>query len=328
MLRNIGKIKFMNKKILTLLFIFILFSSSIYAQKGGAYIGKLDVRTVFLLHPSMIDYSPEKNAFKVTRNAESKKSVESEASSNQEELDKLNALLKSLAEKIMEEEKNYYKKIDFLNQKYLDNIAQLATGEASVNQMTYNMEAGNAEASHNAKLTALYAQYSSIEEKIMKLSQFEYNDDYTTPDETEKKFVTILNEIKTYTQRIAGQKGISVVINTSYKRTMTATDSNNSSTGYVSDSMALGAIFNNKFPSELLKDEAAVSGYYTNLSSLTQNWLRNSDPIIGRLKNSMLENDIFIGGVDLTPEVLSALFKAYKLDPNISNAVIKSALSY
>jgi Skp family chaperone for outer membrane proteins len=303
------------------------FTNSAFAQRGGVYIGKIDVRTVFLLHPSMIAYSPEKQAFKVSRDAVAQQKAKMEAGSNQEEVRRLNALMKSINAKITEEEKNYQKKISVLYDKYIDNISKLATGEAGMNRVTYKMESGNAEVSHNAKLTALYAQYSDAEEKVLRLTQFGFSEGYTTPDETEKRFVAILNEIKTYTQRVADQKGVSIVLNTSYKRAMIA-DSNNSSSGYVPDAMALGAIFNTNFPAELAKDEAAVAGYYSNVSTLTQNWLKNCDPIVGRFKNSMLENDVFIGGVDLTADVLSALFKAYKLDPNISNAVIKAAVTY
>lgn len=314
-----------------LFLVFVLFvsmlSNTAYAQRGGVYIGKIDVRTVFLLHPSMISYSPEKQAFKITRDAVAQQKAKQEAGSNQEEVRRLNALMKSISAKITEEEKIYQKKMSALYDKYMENISKLATGEAGMNRVTYKMESGNAEVAHNAKLTALYAQYSDAEEKVMKLTQFGFSEGYTTPDETEKRFVAILNEIKSYTQRAADQKGVSIVLNTSYKRTLTA-DSNNSSSGYVPDEMALGAIFNTNFPPELAKDEAAIAGYYGNVSSLTQNWLKNCDPIVGRFKNSMLENDVFIGGVDLTADVMSALFKAYKLDPNISNAVIKAAVSY
>lgn len=306
---------------------FLLTTNSVLGQRGGAYIGKIDVRTVFLLHPSMISYSPEKQAFRVTRDAVAQQRAKQEASSNQEEIRRLNALMKSITARISEEEKKYQKKMSSLYDKYMEHISELATGEAAMNRMSFKMDSSNAEVSHNAKLTALYAQYSDAEEKVLKLTQFDFSEGYTTLDETEKRFVTILNEIKTYTQRAADQKGISIVLNTSYKRSMTA-DSSNSSSGYVPDEMALGAIFNTNFPPELARDEAAVAGYYTNVTTLTQNWLKNCDPIVGRFKNSMLENDVFIGGVDLTADVLSALFKAYKLDPNISNAVIKAAVTY
>lgn len=307
--------------------LFTIITSPIFAQRGGVYIGKVDVRTVFLLHPSMMNYSPDNQAFKIARDAVAQKKAKTEESSNQEEVRRLNALMKSLKGKIVEEEKTYQKKLDQLYQKYMANITKLEEGEAGMNRMTYKMETSKEEVSHNAKLTGLYGQYNQAEEKLMNITQFAFSEGYTTPDETEKRFLAILNEIKTYTQRIADQKGISIVLNTSYKRFMTNSN-NNSINGYVPDDMALGAIFNINFPQKLAKDEAAVVGYYTNISTLTQNYLKNGDPIVSRLKNSMLENDVFIGGVDLTPDVLAALFKAYKLDQNISNAVIKAAIAY
>ena len=198
-----------------------------------------------------------------------------------------------------------------------------------MNKMSYNIESGKEEVSHNAKLTALYAQYSDAEEKLLKISQFGYNEAYTTLEETNQRFANILKEIKSYTQRAADQKGISVVLNASYKRIL-AKDNvrTNNNSGYVPEDMSFGSIFTRGFPQDLIKDEEAVKGFYTNVYTLTQNWLNNGDSIVNRLKSPMLENDIFIGGVDLTGEVLSALYKAYKLDPNISNTVIKSALSY
>ncbi len=307
----------------------LIVPTSLFAQRGGAYIGKIDVRTVFLLHPSMIQYNFEKQAFKITRDKVSLQNFKNEEKNNSNEINKLNNLMKSISGKIREEEKKYQKKLDNLNKQYLSKITEVATGQAAMNKMSYNIESGKEEVSHNAKLTALYAQYSDAEEKLLKISQFGYNEAYTTLEETNQRFANILKEIKSYTQRAADQKGISVVLNASYKRIL-AKDNvrTNNNSGYVPEDMSFGSIFTRGFPQDLIKDEEAVKGFYTNVYTLTQNWLNNGDSIVNRLKSPMLENDIFIGGVDLTGEVLSALYKAYKLDPNISNTVIKSALSY
>ena len=305
----------------------ILFNNSLYAQRGGAYIGKIDVRTVFLLHPSMIGYSPDKEAFRVTRDAVSQKKAQQEINSNNEEVRRLKALMKSINSRINEENNKYEKKMFKLYEIYMEHISELATGEAGMNRVTYKMESSKAEVTHNSVLTALYAQYSEAEDKLLALTEFGYTEGYTTPDETNKRFTAILNEIKTYTQRVADQKGISIVLNTSYKRFISS-DTRKSSSSFVHDDMAFGTIFTTSFPQDLLRDEAAIVGYYNRISSLTRNWLRNSDSITSRFKNAMLENDVFIGGVDLTGDVLAALYKAYKLDPNISNAVIKAAVNH
>lgn len=302
------------------------FSMPAQAQRGGTHIGKINLHTLFLLHPSMISYSPEKQAFRVTRDSVSQARVKSLASANDNEIKRLQALMKTITARIREEEKSYSRKIDEYNQKYLSKITQLATGEAGMNRLNHRLATTNAEVSHGAKMTAYYAQYSDAEEKLMKLTQFGFNEGYTTPEETEQRFVNIINEIKAYTQRIADQKGISIVLNTGYKRSLGKISS--SPDGFVPDDMALSSIFSRGFPADLARDEAAIGGYYSNIDSLTQNWLKNGDKILSRTKSSMLDNDVFIGGVDLTADVLTSLFKAYKLDPNISNAVVRSAVSY
>ena len=308
--------------VLTFLGIF-LSASQLFAQRGGVYIGKIDLHTVFLLHPSMAGYSPDKQAFRINRDATAKKQAAAKLATSEDNERRLNAFMASVNGKINEENKSYDRKIDELSKKYLTGIEKQDKGSAAMNRASYKNEARNAEVAHNAKLTALYAQYSEAEERLMKATQFGYNDGYTTPDETEKRFDAIINEIRTYTQRIADQKGISVVLNTSYKQIFRSTSDDSS---YVGDDMAYGTIFNVGFPPEIAKDEAAVAGYYGRIGSLVQNWLRNGSPIIRRLKNSSLDSDVFIGGVDLTSEVMAALFKAYKFDPNISNVVIHNAI--
>ncbi|MBQ2592779.1 MAG: hypothetical protein II567_05815, partial [Candidatus Riflebacteria bacterium] len=144
----------MKKYCRVLIFVFCFFlltTNSVFGQRSGAYIGKIDVRTVFLLHPSMIAYSPEKQAFRVTRDAVAQSRVKQEAGSNQEEVRRLNALMKSINAKITEEEKKYQKKMSELYDKYMEHITELATGEAAMNRMSFKMDSNNAEVSHNAK---------------------------------------------------------------------------------------------------------------------------------------------------------------------------------
>ena len=89
----------------------LIVPTSLFAQRGGAYIGKIDVRTVFLLHPSMIQYNFEKQAFKITRDKVSLQNFKNEEKNNSNEINKLNNLMKSISGKIREEEKKYQKKL-------------------------------------------------------------------------------------------------------------------------------------------------------------------------------------------------------------------------
>ncbi len=170
-----------NCRLIFIVLLLVFFSNSLYAQRGGLYIGKIDVRTVFLLHPSMIGYSPDKEAFRVTRDAVAQRRAQEEASSNEEEVRRLKSLMKSIDVKITEENNKYEKKMSQLYDIYMAHITELATGEAGMNRVTYKMESSKAEVVHNSVLTALYAQYSEAEDNLLKLTEFDYSEDYTTP---------------------------------------------------------------------------------------------------------------------------------------------------
>lgn len=301
----------------------LLASNTVIAQN---LIGKIDLRRVMLLHPTMIQYNPTMQAFKVARSDNEKKQVVNEAKSVEAEVEKLNAELKDLKTLIKEEDKKFDKTIEGLSKKYLTKLSTDDEGATGMKKMTYSMEASSAEVEHNARLTAYYAKYSEAEDRIMKLTEFGYHDEFTTPAETEKRFNSILSEVKATIKKIADQKGISVVLNTGYKRAIK--DNKTSSSVSISDENSLGAIFDNPIPHELVSDEAAVSGYYQNLNSAVKNWLRDADPVLNRINDNLLDTDIILGGVDLTQEVLKNLYDTYKLDPSVANAVIQSALTY
>lgn len=312
------------KGIITVALFMLIASNALTAQ---TLIGKIDLRRVMLLHPDMIQYNPTRQAFKVTRSESEKKDVANEAKSVEAEVKELNAELNDIKTLIKNEEKQFDKTIDELSKKYLKKLSSDDEGAAGMKKMTYSIEANNAEVTHNAKLTAYYAKYSEAEDKIMRLTQFGYHDEYTTPAETEKRFNSILSEVKATIKKIADQKGISVVLNTGYKKAM-INNNKNYDVAPIADENALGALFEKPIPQELISDEAAVSGYYQNLNSAVRNWLRDADPVLNRINDNLLDTDIIMGGVDLTQEVLKNLYDTYKLNPSVANAVIQSALTY
>ena len=74
----------------------------------------------------------------------------------------------------------------------------------------------------------------------------------------------------------------------------------------------------------MANDEAALIGYYRGIESTIQNWLGSGEEIFENAGNKLANEDIVVGGIDLTVDVLNALYKSYKLDPNVSNVVIQS----
>ncbi len=304
--------------------LFLLFaagSTSVYAQRSRdiAYVGKINLKAVVMLHPAMTSYDPGMQAFKVDSSQSSQQQTQQKASRHQAELDELSSQIRALQGRINETHRNYERQVEELSTRYLHGIDELATGPAAMQRQEYTVDQNKASASYHEKLTALGAQLSTAEEKYDRLSRIAFNVGYTEPDETRRKFAAIINEIRQYTQQIATQKNVQVVLNTSLSSVLAR-----SREQVVVPDLDYGKIFAIPFPRDIANDSAAIAGYYSNISSMAANWLSHSDKVLEPFKVAMLENDVFIGGVDLTAEVLAAIFKAYKIDPNIGNAVIQS----
>ncbi len=301
----------------------LLFAAStvVLAQRSRdiAYVGKINLRAVVLLHPAMTSYDVERQAFKVDATKVPQQQMQQKASQHQAALDELTATIKSLQGRIQETHRNYNRQMEEISARYTDGIDQLATGPAAIRKQEFRVDQGKAESAYHAKLTAIGAQLATAEEKYDRLSRIAYAVGFTDPDETRKKFAAIIGEIRQYTQQIATQKNVQVVLNTSLSSVLARTREN-----IVPPDLDYGRIFSIPFPREIANDSAAVGGYYGNVTSMAANWLSHGDKILEPFKSVMLDNDVFIGGVDLTAEVLAAIFKAYKIDPNIGNAVIQS----
>ncbi len=308
-------------KLLVVLMLLVATSNCLYAQRSReiALIGKINLRAVVLLHPAMISYDVAHQAFRVDASRVPQQQMQQKASQHQAELEQLASTMKSLQARIQETHRNFDRKIEELSSHFTDGLDALATGPAAVRRHEFNADKSKAEASYHASLTALSAQLSTAQDRYDRLSRLAYKVGFTDPEETQKKFAAILHEIRQYTQQIATQKNIQVVLNTSLSSVLARTRDS-----VVPPDLDYGKLFNIPFPREIANDSAAVGGYYGNISAMAENWLSHGEKILEPFKKDMLENDVFIGGVDLTSEVLVAIFRAYKIDPNIGNAVIQS----
>jgi AraC-like DNA-binding protein len=236
------------------------------------------------------------------------------------EIESLTAQARLLQGRIHELQRNFNREIDRISSNYLDGLDTLATGPRALKRQQYELSKNHAETSFNAKLHALGAQLSQAEERLNRLEKIAYHVGYTDPETTQKQFLAIINEIRQYTQQIANQKGIEVVLN-SKSRELKALKNENP---VLAPDLDYEKIFRQPFPNEIRNDSAAISGYYQNITSLAQNWLSHGSDILQPFSNQIIDNDIFIGGTDLTVEVLAAIFRTYKVDSNIGNAVIQA----
>lgn len=283
-------------------------------------IGKVDLKALILLHPAMRSYDPYVQAFKVNATNVSANQMQQRASEHQGEIGKLNARARLVQGRIHELRRNFNREMDKLSGNYIDGLDNLATGPAALKRKQYSIAKVRSEASFNAKLRALGAQLTQAEERINKLEKISYHVGYTDPDATQKQLASIINEIRQYTQQIANRKGIQIVLN-SKSRDLKALSSSKPT---LAPELDYDKPFRMPFPNEIRNDSAAINGYYQNITGMATNWLMHGSTILSPFTSQVLENEIFIGGTDLTVEVLAAIFRSYKVDKNIGNALIQA----
>jgi hypothetical protein len=288
-------------------------------QREISYIGKVNVKALILLHPSMASYDPYKKAFKISQNQASTKQIEQNQKASQERVSELQNKANFLRGKIEENHRNFDRQLQKLSENYLRNIDEVATGPAAMKRQQYKIDANLLQTAFNAKIQSLGGQLMKVEDELDNLNRMAYHPGFTDPEDTQKRFFAIVNEIKQYTHQIASKKGIPVVLNSN-----TISGLKGQKERIIPADLDYGKLFQMPFPNEIRNDSGAISGYYSNISSLAYNWLVNGDTVLQPFETSLVNMDIFIGGIDLTNEVAATIFRAYKIDQNLGNAILQS----
>jgi hypothetical protein len=285
-------------------------------------IGKVDLKALILLHPSMRSYNPYMQGFKLNADKVTQARAKQQSQESQSELKNLQTQARIIEGRITATQRKYNREMATLTNNYLDGLEHLATAPRALKKKEYDRIKSEKEVEYAAKLQSYGVQLLQIEEKIDHLKKASYEPGYTTFEETQKRFNGIVNEIRQYTKQIANRKGIEIVLNSKSRDIKLLTQEKS----VISPDLNYNKIFQTPFPNAIRNDPAAIQGYYSNITSMAENWLHNGSDILAPFNSKVIDNDIFIGGQDLTVEVLKAIFKAYKIDSNIGNAVIKSVL--
>ena len=296
----------------------------LYAQRtNDAFIGKVDYFALIMLHPSMMDYNPEIKAFAIKRDDYSLQKMKIEKRENSDDIIKLQKRIKALQARVVEEDKKFLDKMDKIKKKHLDELVDLATGPAAVSEIEYQNEVDKEDERHISKIYQLNGEITILEEELQKINHYVYSKDYTTPNETDKRIDTIIAEVNTYIKHIANQRGISIVLNSGYRRFYKKIDFSASRDDYVSSPMTFGSIFVLNYE----EGDYALKGYYESVNSRVNSWLYEAGDILKKKTNYLVNCDVVLGGIDLTADVLNNLYKAYKIDQNVTNAIIQSLVS-
>lgn len=309
-----------NRKICVLLAVLfcLVCSSTLKAQKAS--IGKVDLYTAILLHPSMMNFSGEMKAFKIERKEKDAEKIKKENEEKAKLKVELEKKIKILKEEIDKEDERYSLVMGDLNYSYVQNQEETATGTVELNKILYKRKSEEAVVYHMARLKGIYTECVEYQKKLDSLN--EVQPDYTNQEETRQKFIEIINDIKKHSKSEASKKGISIVLNSSYRNLMPRNLNYNENINF-SDNFSFGSIFTDPYPVESFKDVEAVKGYYLNVESKTEDWLKNGVALLGITSDIVVAEDILVGGIDLTSDVLNSIYKEHKIDANLTKAILK-----
>ncbi|OQA06690.1 MAG: hypothetical protein BWY66_01743 [bacterium ADurb.Bin374] len=292
---------------------------------GGALIGKVDFRALVLLHPSMFGYDTEKSAFLVEPSkAKLPQQIERRSQEQKQRVEELENEIRALRAKITELHRNYTRDVTELSDRYTTGIVELATGPAGMKRQQFELDKAQLDSTYQAKLQSASGRCVAATEELENLQQISLTPGYTTPEETEARFNVIVKEVRQVVQSVAARRGIQIVLNTSFQRSLRNVRTTRESEEPID--LSYQKIFTTPFTREVGSSHDFTAGYYENIISMTRNWLDHGSRILKPAKSSFIDSDIVCGGIDLTGEVLTTLFASYKLNQNIGAAVIKAAL--
>lgn len=292
---------------------------------SGVLIGHVDFRALVLLHPSMMGYDTQRSAFRVEPSKTAlPQQAERRSQEQKQRLEELESEVRELRAKITELHRNYTRDVTELNDRYMQGVIDLATGPAGMKRQQFELDKVHLDSTYQAKLQAASGRCVAATEELERLQNISLSPGYTTPEETEARFNAIVKELRQLVQAVAARRGIQIVLNSSFRRSLRRELPSRETEDPVE--LSYQKIFTTPFTREVGTSHDFTAGYYENIISMTRNWLDHGYRILKPAKSSFIDSDIICGGIDLTGEVLSTLFTTYKLNQNIGAAVIKAAL--
>lgn len=303
-----------------------------YAQRRGNInaIGMVDLRAVVMLHPSMADYNAYERAFRVDRTKTSEHLLKSQTEAQKKEITRMKADVKRLQAKLAELKSNFDRRMDSMSTKYGDKAHSLTEpGALEVATIEYEMEKQDIETKylansrHTSNRLAMLSGRLELQTRLSKL------EGYTQPDETHKKISAIVAEVMQHVKAVSDKNSISVVLNSGQRKIIEAINAPSKRERGPMGLVYRGIVFAPFTPIDeverpYFKDSDHINGYYQNITHSARLWLSYDRIVLKGREPNLLSADILMGGIDLTGEVVKSLFRQYKINEHIGNAIIEA----
>ncbi len=302
---------------------------------ANAQAGLVDFRALVVLHPRMADYDINTRLFKVR----SKTQVSPEAAKKLEaEILDLNYRLHQYNEQLLEYQNKFEADMKKIEEDYRAKIKNtVATATLAYEGMRFTNARDLLKSAYQKNIAYVNGQISSVSRSIKDKEEEKKSGDFVGHIESGDIKKEICKEVKEHIAKIAKEKRLSLVFNSSVSRKLSQIDLQQKKDvffGNLSYKDALYAFYvpfdhssdpvHSKMDPEIFRqmEETNARSYYANVASQARRWLGEEARILEYMDIAELDNQILFGGVDITADVLRSIFSKYSINPYVTDSIV------
>ncbi|MBI3038262.1 hypothetical protein HYY75_04295, partial [bacterium] len=245
----------------------------------------------------------------------------------QQKLDSVLSQIKAIDARINEYKSRNDREARSEQESFEAKIKELADnkGKLAVEKNSHLMRLSQLSQKFQAEIRALLGQKEQLETSLEQANSQTLGGQLSNFSETDQKFRQILSEVRQITQQVAASRGIGVVLDSSSSgfRQVFGSDSNVD----LQNGNSYRMIFTQAIPQNVGRDAPAAKGHYLIQQDLANSWYKNRGFVLGSFKPYLFNSFVFIGGYDLTQDVLITMLTQHGINKNIQTILVQSIRS-
>lgn len=284
---------------------------------GDDIVGIVDMNAIILLHPDMAKFKPDYKLFVSDIASKDDPAYSRKMSTVRAEIANLKKEIKEAQKAIEAEEFDFNNARVKADNEYKNSIkGNVGTDTLLLQQTIYNQELIRLDREHSSDYKKYTNQIFNKQTEIAKLEQYLNIANLTSPKETKEKFKAIVDEVRKTVIKLQKKYGLSIVLNIPANRKKYKVEDE-----YID--FSLNDIFKAK---EIFSEPNGIRAedMKNDIEAKTAIWLEKESSIFDEYNEIMPKGGIVSGGRDLTKDVLIELYRRYKVNDEVSKAIINS----
>jgi Skp family chaperone for outer membrane proteins len=301
----------------------VLLASSPTAQgKAGSAIGTIDLVTCLILHPSMSSYDPYAQAFRKSGEPPSPDSLAKKAKVHEEEATALRDKVKLIENQMNQTRASHDQEMRAAQESFDQEMNTSASGTWALRREVYQRKIALLDQKFFARMRAFQMQIAQLSDRIDDRTSPGHAGTYLSAKESADRFLRIITEIRKIAQTVAKKRDIEIVLDSSFSHLMFPPRSAGQN---LPSNLDYGQIFADmEVPQKLAEDAAALDGFKSIQTSRIEVWHQHRFDILAAFRAQLGQTYVFVGGTDLTKDVLESIFSTYKISKQLQEAMFQA----